>query len=425
MDRLKLQISRYGRSFAILIGLIVIGTAAGLYILIFERLNLPIVGAATYKVDAAFPTGAGVVPGLGEPVNVSGVRVGEISGTSLKNGQGIVHMEIDPSKLKSLYNNASADLVPNTPLKDMQVNIHPGKPANGVLPHGATIPIAMTTSPTDSDELLATLDTDTRNWLTSLLTDLDRGTTGRGADIRALLNNLGPTTQQLREIGDLLANRRHQLSTLVHNLGVLSKATAAKDAQIGTVVQAGDATVQALASQDVALRSAITRLPGTLSTTRQTLADVTPLANALGPTATALIPTAKSLPSTLSGAQTLFEASALLPLKQIPPFVKAVLPLANQLPPLGKNLAAVIPSLKNSFKVLAYTTNETAYNPGGRNQGFLYWLAWTAHDLDSALSVADANGPAIRSVLITSCAGLKASPAGPLLEVLLGTTFGC
>jgi phospholipid/cholesterol/gamma-HCH transport system substrate-binding protein len=102
-----------------------------------------------------------------------------------------------------------------------------------------------------------------------------------------------------------------------------------------------------------------------------------------------------------------------------------VLPLANQLPPLGKNLAAVIPSLKNSFKVLAYTTNETAYNPGGRNQGFLYWLAWTAHDLDSALSVADANGPAIRSVLITSCAGLKASPAGPLLEVLLGTTFGC
>ena len=153
--------------------------------------------------------------------------------------------------------------------------------------------------------------------------------------------------------------------------------------------------------------------------------DVTPLANALGPTATALIPTAKSLPSTLSGAQTLFQASALLPLKQIPPFVKAVLPLANQLPPLSKGLSAVIPSLKNSFRVLAYTTNEIAYNPGGNNQGFLYWLAWTAHNLDSALSSGDGNGPVVQSQFIVSCAGLLASPAGPLLQLLLGTNFGC
>jgi len=67
----------------------------------------------------------------------------------------------------------------------------------------------------------------------------------------------------------------------------------------------------------VALRQAVTRLPGTLATTRTTLGDVTAFANQLGPTATALLPTAKRLPTTLRNTETLFNASALLPLNQL------------------------------------------------------------------------------------------------------------
>ena len=365
------------------------------------------------------------MPGLGEPVNVAGVHVGEIVGTSLEGGQGIIHMEIDPGKMPRLYRDAHADLVPNTPLKDMQVNIAPGNPSQGVLPHGATIPIGQSTSPVDADDLLASLDADTRTWFTSLVTELNDGTTGRGKDIRALLSELGPTSAQLREIGDLLAARRHELAALVHNLGVLTKVTSAKDAQLGTVVRAGDQTVQALASQDVALRDSIARLPGTLATTRTTLVDLASFANVLGPTATALVPTARKLPATLRDARTLFEGAALLPLKEIPPFVNAVTPLAEQLPPLEGNLRQTIPSLINSFKVLAYVSNEIAYDPGGKNPGFLYWLAWFAHNSDSFISTSDANGPAWRTLVLATCAGLKSLSFGPLIETLLGTNFGC
>ena len=35
-------------------------------------------------------------------------------------------MEIDPGKLTRVYNDAHAMLVPNTPLKDMQIDIAPG-----------------------------------------------------------------------------------------------------------------------------------------------------------------------------------------------------------------------------------------------------------------------------------------------------------
>ena len=421
--RFALQLRRYGRSFLILIAVAIVGTACGFYILLQQRLPNPF--QTFYHVNGTFPTVAAVAPGLGEPVNVAGVRVGQITGVDLKDGQGVIHMAIDPGKLKHVYNNAHADLFPNTPLKDMEVNIAPGTSASGVLPEGGTIPVAQTTSPTDADDLLQSLDTDTRQWFTSLITDLNTGTTGRGQDIRKLLNNLGPTTQQLRQIGDLLAARHRELGLVVHNLGVLTKATSQKDTQLATVIRAGDTTVQALASQDTALQESISRLPGTLSTTRNALSDLTPLANALGPTATALIPTARNLPNTLRDSQTLFSAAALLPLDKIPPFVNAVVPLASQLPPITSNLKASLPPLTASFKVLNYVTNELAYNPGGKNQGFLYWLAWFAHNLNSFVSTSDANGSVWRGLLIVSCGSLKATAAGPLLETLLGTTFGC
>jgi hypothetical protein len=120
-----------------------------------------------------------------------------------------------------------------------------------------------------------------------------------------------------------------------------------------------------------------------------------------------------------------FEGAALLPLQQIPPFVGAVLPLAAQLPPLVRNLTASLPPLISSFKVLNYVTNEVAYNGGRGNPGFLYWLSWFAHNVDSFQAGGDAHGSVWRSLLLVTCAQLKGSAVGPLLTTLLGTTFGC
>jgi phospholipid/cholesterol/gamma-HCH transport system substrate-binding protein len=420
---MALQIRRYGRYLMILLGLIVLGTGAGFYILLQQRLPNPF--HSFYAVNAAFPNAAAVVPGLGEPVNVAGVHVGEITGTALQNGHGIIHMQIDPSRVRQLYRDAHADLVPHTPLKDMEVDIWPGDRASGVLPAGATIPVGQTTSPVDADEVLAALDTDTRTWLLSLITELNDATAARGSDIRRLLSALGPTSAQLQAVGDALAARRHQLAELVHNLGVLGKAASQKDAQLGSAIRGADQTIGAMATQDVALHAAIVRLPATLGRARTTLRDLGTFADTLGPTATALLPTARHLPATLRDTQTLFAGAALLPLNRIPPFVAAVRPLARALPPLARDLKDEVPALIKSFKVLAYSTNELAYNPGGRNPGFLYWIAWFAHNADSFISNSDANGPVWRTLLLTTCAGLKSLSVHQVLEQVVGTNFGC
>lgn len=421
--RARHQIRRYGRHFIALVALALLGSACGFFILLNQRLPNPFQNF--YAINGAFPTAAGVVAGLGEPVNVAGVRVGQITGTSLRDGQAIIHMQIDPGKVPHLYRDAHADLIPNTPLKDMQVDIAPGDPSAGVLRSGDTIPVGQTLSPIDSDELLSALDTDTRTWLASLLTSLGQGTAGRGPDIRALLRALGPTAAQARQITQLLAARRTELAAIVHNFGRLTEAVNAKDGQLRTAVVAGDQAISALASQNAALRQSVSRLPGTLATARGTLHDLTGFANALGPTATALVPTAKSLPATLRNSRTVFQGAALLPLQEIRPFVKASAPLSKALTPLAADLRIEVPDLIKAFKVLAYSTNELAYNPGGRNPGFLYWLAWFAHNSASFISTSDANGPVWRTLLVASCRGLKTLPIGPVLEQVLGTNFGC
>jgi phospholipid/cholesterol/gamma-HCH transport system substrate-binding protein len=401
----------------------VLGTASGFFILLNQRLPNPF--QSYYQVNAVFTTAAAVVPGLGEPVNVSGVRVGQIDGTSLRDGEAVIQMSIDPTQLPTIYRDAHADLVPRTPLKDMEVEIWPGTRSAGRLAAGATIPVAQTLSPVDSDELLGALDGDTRSWLASLLTSLGQATAGRGGDLRSLLTALGPTAAQLREVGDLLAARHRELAGITHNLGVIMRAAGSKDAQLGELIRAGNVTLRALAGQNVALRRSLRLLPGTLSATRTTLADVVGFAHALGPASRALTPVVRSLPGTLRNTQTLIRGAAVLPLNQIHSFVQAALPVARRLPPLAADLKIEVPDLIDAFKVLAYSSNELAYDRGGANPGFLYWLAWFAHNSDSFISTSDANGPVWRSLLIGSCASLRSLPIGQILQTVLGTNFGC
>src|SRR5919205_93185 len=202
-----------------------------------------------YTVYAEFTQTSGLTPGLGQPVNVAGVRVGTISGVDVRNGHARVSMQIKPGKLKHVYTNAHATMVPNTPVKDLVVEVAPGGPPARVLREGGTIPVARTTPQIESDELTAALDTDTRQYFRALIGGLGVGTRGREKDIREFLKNLGPTAEQLRPLGDALVARRVALRRLVHNLGILAKAAGSKDKQLAEVVVSANRTFGALAGQ--------------------------------------------------------------------------------------------------------------------------------------------------------------------------------
>ncbi|HWF53172.1 MAG TPA: MlaD family protein [Solirubrobacteraceae bacterium] len=401
----------------------IVGVLAAVDVLEHERLPNPF--ANTYAVNVALTAADGVVPGYGQPVNVAGVPVGVIAGAKVQNGLALIKMAIERGELPHVYRDATADLQPVTPLKDMELDLNPGQPSAGLLGPGATIAVADSTSPGELEDLLGSLDGDTRSFLTSLIGSLGTGTAGQGANLRRLLVALGPTARQVHEISTALAGRRADIASLVHNLAIVTRA-ASQDGQLGEVVKAGDQTLHAVAEQSSALRQSIVQLPSTLQTTGQALSDATDLARAIDPAARALSPALTALPTTLRALGPFAGGTARALKSEIGPFVRqAVTPvgeLAATIPPLS----TITPQLINDFKVAAYAANELAYNPGGGDPGFLFWLDWAAHNSDSATSNEDAMGSIARTLVMVSCDQLTSTEnAAGLLEAVLGVQSIC
>lgn len=421
---MKRAVRTYGRFVAAIAFLALLATASGTYILINQRLRTPL--QDRYTIYADLPSSSGLTPGLGQAVNVAGVRVGQISGARLVNGVARISLEIDPKKLPHVYGNATAALVPNTPLKDMLLELGPGGPPAKPLSDGGLIPVSRTDPPIDSDELTSALDADTRDFLQLLVADAARGTHDRGDDLNRLLKVLQPTTRQLNEVAAALAGRRRELKRLVGNLAILTTAAGSKDKQLAQVVTAANTTLQAVSSQDAALGTSLDRLPGTLSTIRSSLGNVAEFADELTPTLQRLMPATRKLPGALRDLDPLLTTAQPVLRDRIRPLVRRLNPVARDLRPATDNLIEVTPDLSQAFKVLNYVVNEVAYNPPGDNEGFLFWTAWFAHDAASVLSTQDANGAVFRGLVLGSCDTLSAQPAvGGLLETLFGAVTAC
>ncbi len=313
----------------------VIGTAAAVVVLLDERLPNPF--SDTYDVGVELSAANGVVPGYGQPVNVAGVPVGAISGARVHGGQALITIAIQRSKLPHVYRDATVALQPVTPLKDMELELDPGHPSAGRLGAGSTIPIADSTSPGELEDLLGALDADTRSFLATLISSLATGTAGQGQNMRRLLVALGPTAHQTREISSALAARRAQIAELVHNLSVVTRA-ASQDGRLAEVVQAGDATLHAVATQDAALRRSIAQLPHTLNSTGRALTDVSEIAHAAEPALTALTPAVKALPRTLQTLGPFSESTATALRTHVRPFVQDAQPPCASWPPRPPSL---------------------------------------------------------------------------------------
>lgn len=398
--------------------LMAVALVCGAYILTKQRLQSPL--ADRYTLNLEFPSADAVTGGLGSPLTVAGVEVGQISGVELHDGGALVKTSVDRKKLPHVYRDATAALVPNTPLKDMQIRLYPGRDRSRPVPQGGTVPVSETTSPVDADSLLRALDTDTRSWLRGLIADSNVGLKGRARDLRSVLKRLGPTAEQTRRISDLVAARRHEIPRLVHNVNTITRAAAHSDRDLRLVVDAGDATFATLSAESDSLRRGLALLPGTLSDARRTLQRTPSYTSTLRRSAIAFTPTLARLRATLRSTPGATQGLVPLPARQVRTFVNAVAPLGPIAKPTSRNLNAARPGLERAFEVLGRTTNALAYKAPG-SQSYMFWLAWFAHNANSMLSTQDAHGAAWRGYAILDCSTL---PSNPAVAALTGSLLG-
>jgi phospholipid/cholesterol/gamma-HCH transport system substrate-binding protein len=418
----------HARPFAAVVGLALIAAVVAGYILSHQRLRFPWEGRP-FQLQAAFSTAQAVTPGQGQTVRVSGVRVGDISGVKLKDGRAVVTMDLDPEYKDLVHTDATALLRPKTGLKDMFIELDPGTARAPLAKRGWTLPVGNTLPDVNPDEVLASLDADTRDYLTLLVDGAGQGLKGRGDDLREVFRRFEPTHRDLARVNALVAQRHRNLSRLVHSLADLNDELAGKSDDLSALVSSSSAVLRSFASEQANVTRAVGDLPAALRQTTDTLQRVERFAEVLRPAADHLQPTVKAL-DRANHAVAPFATEATPTVRdQVRPFVRDARPVVRSARTPVSELSQATPDLQRSFKVLNDFLNEVAYNPrgregpgvDGREEGYLFWAAWLQHNGATIFSTSDANGP-FRPVTLGGTCGVLRSVAGeapPLNQVLL------
>jgi phospholipid/cholesterol/gamma-HCH transport system substrate-binding protein len=423
---MRRQLRYHGKWLIVIALFALLAGVAATWIFVNQRLRTPL--ADRYELRVAFESTQGLTGGLGQPVNVAGVRVGDIVSTELEDGRSVATLSIEGDRLPHVYRDARAALRPNTPLEDMQIELYPGRRAAGEIADGGLVGVSRTDVPVDSEEFTAILDADTRAYLDGLITAVARGSRGRGKDLRAALEQLGPTTAQLRELNGSLAARRRQIRRVVRNLSLVVRAAGSRDRDLRGVVSGANATLGALAREDTALRESLELLPGTLTSARTSLGRAERLAGGLPATLDALTESAHELPGALRATQGMLD-SASPTLAQLRPFLRESQPVSRDIASATRRLERVAPDLRTSFSLLDRVANALAYNPPGSEEGYLYWTTWFFHNVNSVFSGEDAHGAFSRGLFVAGGAAAvtasgKQRELAPIEQFLTGRRAG-
>ena len=391
-------------------GLILAGLFAVTVILVNQRAVLPswvpLIGTDRFELKADFSTAQAVTPGQGQSVDIAGIKVGEVSSVTLQDGHAVVGMEIASKYAPLIHTNSSLLLRPKTGLNDMVVEVDPGTQSAPEVKEGSTIPLSSTQPQVNPDEVLASLDADTQQFLKLLLANgaeaLDPAT-GRDVKLSNALRRLDPFARDIGRISGALATRRVNIANSIHNFQLLSTELGNRDQDLVNFVDSSDAVLASFAKEQASIRSSIRELPSTLKEAKGALTSANSLALQAGPALKKSIPGAKALAPALRALRPFFQQTAGPIENQIRPFTQQVASPVTHLAQISQGLGKASPGLRTGFTNLNSGLNALAYNPPGDQEGFLFYVPWLNHDLNATYLLQDAYGPIRRGIVLESC----------------------
>jgi phospholipid/cholesterol/gamma-HCH transport system substrate-binding protein len=401
----SVTIRKHLRDFLAVLGVAVVALGVAVYILSQQDFRFPLVEESPKRIAVELENAQAVQPGQGQTVRVAGVEVGRIAGVEVEEGVAVVELEIEREYEDLVREDATALLRPKTALKDMFLEVTPG--TGQVLEEDGRISVANTLPDVDPDEIYAALDADTRPYLKLLVNGAGKGLRGRGGDLREVFERLEPVHEDLARVSRATARRRGALKRLVHRYGLLMAEVGRHPGDLQRLVGSSRTVFRALAGEQQNIAASVARLPASLRASESALGEVREFAPVLRSSLQSLREPVRKLDET-NAAITPFLAETTPVLRdEIRPFVRAAQPFTDDLRLAARDLSVATPELTTGFEELNRFFNIGAHNPGGaeslsgrpvaeqraRQEGFLYWLAWTAQNGTSLFSTADAQGP--------------------------------
>jgi phospholipid/cholesterol/gamma-HCH transport system substrate-binding protein len=363
---------------------------------------IPFLGDERFELKAEFEPAQAVTPGQGQTVNIAGVEVGDVTEVELDGGNAVVTMAVQEEYAPLIRSDSTMLLRPRTGLQDMTIEIDTGSSGEQV-EEGTTIPLSQTEPNVQPDQILASLDGDTRAYLQLLISGASEGLGDRGKQLSAGLRRFEPLARDLARLNGELAKRRANIAAAITSFRSLAEALAREDTRLAEFVTSQSEALAGFANQEAALRETLQELPSTLRVTRSALESGNRLALELGPASRELIPAAQAFAPGQRALQ---------------PFLRdTVAPIRDQIRPFTREVRQPIKHLKGAAGPLGDTTRATArsvtdlnrlfnawaYNPPGSEEGFLFWTAWLNHNANNTAILQDAHGPLPRGLVLQGC----------------------
>jgi phospholipid/cholesterol/gamma-HCH transport system substrate-binding protein len=392
--------------------MIACGLLVGGYILAHQRVNwpswAPVVGKQYFYVNAELSNAAGVLPGQGNAVTISGVKVGEITGTELRNGRAMLKLRID-EKHGKVHPDATVLLRPKTALKDMVAELDPGRRGKA-LRSGDTLPVSSTNPDVNFDEILAGLDGDTRAALVALLQGAGTALGDEGGrQLASTFKRFEPLSRHAEQAQRLVAKRRVKLRRLMGNLSLLAQELGSRDKELGQFVNSSAAVFRRFSAQNESLGETLSLLPTTLKKTNVALSKLNTLSTTFKTGLRDLSPGVKALGPTLRDSRPFFKDTTPVLRDSIRPFAREAQPSAAKLVPAARRLAKATPDLDTLTKMLNDLTAELAHDPPGNGvhgNSYLYYVPWAGHNTNSVMASQDGMGPVRHTLVLFPCQSL-------------------
>lgn len=421
---MRRALREHSRDVLAIFALVAAGVFSASVILANQRVSLPewvpVLGVDRFEFEGEFQTAQSVTPGQGQSVVVAGIRVGDVTGVRLEEGHAVVEMAVDSDEAELFREDASLLLRPKTGLNDMVVEVDPGTSLEP-LEEGTSVPLASTLPNVNPDEVLASLDADTRGFLRLLLADGARGIRGRGKQVAAAFKRFEPTARDLARINRGLAKRRDAIAGAIHNFSLVSRELADNDDTLAAFVDSSNAALEGFASEEAAIRASLRELPGALGSTLGALRSADRFSLTAAPALRRLGPSARALGPALREVRPFLRRTVAPIRDQIRPFTRSVRPEVRNLRRSTTRLAGTIGPLRPAVTNLNQLLNALAFDPPGDAPSSLFWLGWLNHNLNAVFLTQDAHGPLRRGVVQLSCGTRRTADVATLSRPFLRT----
>ena len=302
----------------------------GLLLFLWVAFGGPVpLASKSYRVTAYFPEATSLA--VESDVRIGGVSVGKVKALELApiemqvNGKDTTaaEIEIDPEfapissdarailRSKTLLGETYVELTSGTEPSDRGAPVSLGAAANNsdaetasveAVPEEGSLGLGQVQEQTQIDEIFNALDDETRTAFQRWQQNAAVAIRGRSLDLNDSLGNIGPFLTDASDVLALLRRQRQQLQGLVRDTGTVFDALSERDGQLATAITGSNATFDALAAEEQALREFFQVAPTFESEATLTLnrldefqADTRPLIQELLPVANDISPTLRSV----------------------------------------------------------------------------------------------------------------------------------